>query len=77
MFVLSDIFPGGGGPLADLFAIAIAVGLFAPPLLGDRPDRPDMSLPLATLSGADVFGLVVSALVCVYLLYALLRGENL
>ena len=25
----------------------------------------------------DVFGLVVSALVCVYLLYALLRGENL
>jgi hypothetical protein len=30
-FVLSfaDIFPGGGGPLADLFAIALAVGLFA------------------------------------------------
>jgi hypothetical protein len=25
----ADIFPGGGGPLADLFAIAIAVGLFA------------------------------------------------
>ena len=34
-------------------------------------------LPLAALSGADIFGLVVSALVCVYLLYALLRGENL
>ena len=28
------------------------------------------------MSGADLFGLVVSALVCVYLLYALLRGEK-
>jgi hypothetical protein len=36
-----------------------------------------MTLPLATLSGADVFGLVVSALVCLYLIYALLRGEKL
>jgi len=36
-----------------------------------------MTLTLATLSGADLFGLVVSALVCVYLIYALLRGENL
>ncbi len=35
------------------------------------------ALPLAALSGADLFGLVVSALVCVYLVYALLRGENL
>jgi len=26
---LADIFPGGGGPLADLFAIALAAGLFA------------------------------------------------
>jgi hypothetical protein len=34
-------------------------------------------LPLAALSGADLFGLIVSALVCVYLIYALLRGENL
>jgi hypothetical protein len=24
----ADIFPGGGGPVADIFAIAIAVGLF-------------------------------------------------
>jgi len=32
---------------------------------------------LATLSGADVFGLVASALVVAYLLYALLRGEKL
>ncbi len=31
----------------------------------------------AAFSGADVFGLVVAALVCVYLVYALLRGENL
>jgi K+-transporting ATPase KdpF subunit len=29
------------------------------------------------MSAADVFGLVVSFLVCVYLVYALLRGENL
>jgi K+-transporting ATPase KdpF subunit len=28
------------------------------------------------LSGADLFGLVVSAIVCIYLLYALLRGEK-
>jgi K+-transporting ATPase KdpF subunit len=34
-------------------------------------------LPQAALSGADLFGLVVSALVCIYLIYALLRGENL
>ncbi|MGN6253476.1 MAG: hypothetical protein ACTHO8_00585 [Solirubrobacterales bacterium] len=29
MFVLADIFPGGGSPVADAFAIAIAVVLFA------------------------------------------------
>jgi K+-transporting ATPase KdpF subunit len=28
------------------------------------------------MSAADIFGLVVSVLVCVYLLYALLRGEK-
>ncbi len=28
------------------------------------------------MSGSDIFGLVVSALVCLYLLYALLRGER-
>jgi K+-transporting ATPase KdpF subunit len=33
--------------------------------------------PLAAITGADVFGLVVSAIVCAYLLYALLRGEKL
>jgi hypothetical protein len=27
--VLADIFPGGGSPLADAFAIALSVGLFA------------------------------------------------
>jgi hypothetical protein len=31
----------------------------------------------AALSGADVFGLVASALAVAYLLYALLRGEKL
>jgi hypothetical protein len=36
-----------------------------------------MSLALATIGGADLFGLVVSFLVCLYLIYALLRGENL
>jgi K+-transporting ATPase KdpF subunit len=29
------------------------------------------------MSGAELFGLVVAALVAVYLLYALLRGERL
>jgi K+-transporting ATPase KdpF subunit len=29
------------------------------------------------MSGADILGLVVAAAVCVYLVYALLRGENL
>jgi K+-transporting ATPase KdpF subunit len=28
------------------------------------------------MSGGDVFGLIVSVLVCVYLLYALVRGER-
>ncbi len=28
------------------------------------------------MSGADLFGLIVSAIVCCYLLYALLRGEK-
>lgn len=28
------------------------------------------------MSGADVFGLIVSAIVIVYLLYALVRGER-
>ncbi len=36
-----------------------------------------LATPLAALSAADVFGLVASFLVCVYLVYALLRGENL
>lgn len=29
MLVLADIFPGGGSPVADVFAIALAVILFA------------------------------------------------
>jgi K+-transporting ATPase KdpF subunit len=31
---------------------------------------------IASISGADLFGLIVSAIVCIYLLYALLRGEK-
>lgn len=36
-----------------------------------------MSPVLATMSGADLFGLIASVLVIVYLLYALVRGERL
>ncbi len=28
------------------------------------------------MSGSDLFGLIASALVCLYLVYALLRGEK-
>ncbi len=39
-----------------------------------------MTIPVALfighMSGADFFGLVVSVIVCLYLLYALLRGER-
>ncbi len=31
---------------------------------------------VAHMSAADFFGLVVSALVCIYLVYALVRGEK-
>lgn len=34
-------------------------------------------MTLASITGADLFGLVISALVCLYLFYALLRGERL
>jgi hypothetical protein len=33
--------------------------------------------PVAALGPADVFGLVAAFVVCVFLFYALLRGENL
>jgi hypothetical protein len=36
-----------------------------------------MSAPLATLTAADLVGLLAAAAVCAFLLYALLRGENL
>lgn len=36
-----------------------------------------VAVPFAALSGADVLGLAVSFAVCVYLVYALLRGEKL
>ena len=29
LLVLADIFPGGGSPVADVFAIALAIVLFA------------------------------------------------
>ena len=36
-----------------------------------------MTLVIASMSGADLFGLIVSVLAIVYLLYALVRGEKL
>jgi len=35
------------------------------------------AIAIAAFSGADAFGLLVAALVCIYLIYALLRSENL
>ena len=35
-----------------------------------------MTLAIAAISGADLFGLIASVLVCAYLLYALLRGAK-
>ena len=35
-----------------------------------------MTFVVASISGADLFGLIASLLVCIYLLYALLRGEK-
>ncbi len=35
-----------------------------------------MTPAIASMGVADVFGLVVSLLICAYLLYALLRGEK-
>ncbi len=29
MLFLADIFPGGGGPLADVFSLVLAVAMFA------------------------------------------------
>ncbi|MGO9973672.1 MAG: K(+)-transporting ATPase subunit F [Solirubrobacteraceae bacterium] len=31
---------------------------------------------IASMGAADIFGLIVSLLICAYLLYALLRGEK-
>jgi K+-transporting ATPase KdpF subunit len=36
-----------------------------------------MTLVIASMSGADTFGLIVSVLAVIYLLYALVRGEKL
>ena len=36
-----------------------------------------MSPVLATVTAADLLGLLVAAAVCAFLIYALLRGENL
>jgi hypothetical protein len=36
-----------------------------------------MTFVLASIGGADLFGLIVSVLAVLYLLYALVRGEKL
>ena len=36
-----------------------------------------VSVPLASFGGADVFGLLAALAVCAYLVFALLRGEDL
>jgi K+-transporting ATPase KdpF subunit len=50
-------------------------------LLGAAPVVSPGALPtgalIAHMSGADVFGLVVSVIVIAYLFYALIRGEKL
>jgi hypothetical protein len=43
----------------------------------DLRDRSGLTVVIATISGADLFGLVVAVLICAYLLYALLRGDRL
>jgi K+-transporting ATPase KdpF subunit len=35
-----------------------------------------MTLVFASMSGADVFGLIISIIAVIYLLYALVRGEK-
>jgi K+-transporting ATPase KdpF subunit len=39
--------------------------------------QPVLGFFVAHMSGADLFGLVVSVLVIAYLFYALIRGEKL
>ena len=57
--------------------------MFAGPAAAGEGDRADMSPELlggaliAHMSGADVFGLVVTVLIIAYLFYALIRGEKL
>jgi hypothetical protein len=36
-----------------------------------------MTVVFASMSGADIFGLIASVLTIIYLLYALVRGEKL
>ena len=60
----------------DVVSILLGVLMFAILIALDLRDRRDMTLVVASIGGADLFGLIVSLLVCIYLLYALLRGEK-
>jgi K+-transporting ATPase KdpF subunit len=46
-------------------------------MLGSRSPATNDDSVGGAVSGAELFGLIVSILVAIYLLYALLRGERL
>ena len=47
----------------DILAVALGIASFAILARPDRRDRPDMTFLVASISGADLFGLIVSVLV--------------
>jgi K+-transporting ATPase KdpF subunit len=49
----------------------------SPALSGTSPGTLPTGALIAHMSGADVFGLVVTVLIIGYLFYALIRGEKL
>ena len=57
--------------MVELVGILIAVGCF---VLAFGPDCSDGA---RLMSAGDLFGLVISVVLLVYLLYALFRGERL
>ena len=67
---LASSFSGGCTPVSDVVAIALGVVAFVLLFWASACSR------IAHMSGADVFGLAVSALVFIYLVYALVRGER-
>ena len=60
----------------DIVAIAIGIANVRPLVGADCRDRPHMTLAIASMGASDALGLAVSVVICIYLLYALLRGEK-